>query len=76
MKYLDCTNYEGIKILLFTDTTLSQLHKQKVIDPHFSDNKTIKSPFARFEPTPFGWSTAVYMAAKLDTGDEIIEGRD
>lgn len=53
--YPDCTNYEGRKILLFKNVTLQQLFDQKLIDPHFSNNKQYKSPIARFEPTENGW---------------------
>ena len=55
IKYPDCNNYEGNKILLFKDCSLHKLQKQKVIDPHFSENKKYHSPFARFEPTEKGW---------------------
>lgn len=55
VKYIGCTNYEGLKVLLFKDTTLEQLKSQGRIDPHFSYNKEYKSPIARFEPTRAGW---------------------
>lgn len=55
INYPDCTNYEGNKILLYKNTTLVDLMNQKHLDPHFSENKKFKSPFARFEPTPAGW---------------------
>ena len=58
IKYLDCTNYEGNKILYFEDCTLIKLLKQKSIDPHFSENKKYFSPTARFEPTEKGWNMA------------------
>ena len=58
VKYPDCINFEGHKILLFQDLTLDQLKLQKIIDPHFSDNKKFHSPFARFEPTTWGWTVA------------------
>ena len=54
IKYLDCVNYEGVKILVFK-TTLKKLLNQKYIDPHFCDNKKFISPIARFEPTTFNW---------------------
>lgn len=56
IQYHDCTNYEGLKILMFFDVTLLDLIKQKSIDPHFSDNKDYISPIARFEPTDNGWN--------------------
>lgn len=46
--YPDCKNYEGRKILLFENTTLNDLMRQKYIDPHFCDNKDYKHPIARF----------------------------
>ena len=58
IRYLDCTNYEGNKILVFKNCTLKKLLKQKLIDPHFSNNKKFHSPIARFEPTKTGWSLA------------------
>ena len=64
IKYLDCFNYEGKKILVYKDTKLSQLMNQKHIDPHFSENKKFLSPFARFEPTDEGWNSAVKFCKK------------
>lgn len=58
IKYLDCTNYEGKKILVFKGITINDLYKQRLIDPHFSDNKEYYSPVARFEPTEEGWNLA------------------
>ena len=55
INFPDCINYEGDKILVFSKCTLEDLKKQKVIDPHFSDNKKFFSPMARFEPTHQGW---------------------
>jgi hypothetical protein len=65
IKYLDCTNYEGNKILLYKNTTLKQLKKQKYIDPHFSKSKKFRSPFARFEPTKSGWLAGLYMLGRI-----------
>lgn len=58
IKYLDCINYEGVKILVFK-TTMEKLMAQKNIDPHFCDNKKFISPIARFEPTQEGWDDAI-----------------
>lgn len=52
IQYPDCTNYEGIKIMV----TLFQPSKRKSIDPHFTENNGI---IARFEPTPFGYKAAL-----------------
>jgi len=62
VQYSGCTNYEGRKILVYDGMTKIELHEQKYIDPHFSDNKKYKSPVARFEPTQKGWKMAESFA--------------
>lgn len=64
IKYYDCTNFEGEKILVF-ENTLENVLKQKSIDPHFSDNKKFISPIARFEPTIKGWEMATFLTKNL-----------
>jgi len=59
VNYPDCKNYEGNKILLYENVTMQQLTKQKLVDPHFSDNAKFYSPIARFEPTEKGWKMAL-----------------
>ena len=59
IQYLDCINYEGKKILVYRDCTLDKLKKQKLIDPHFCENKNFLSPIVRFEPTDDGWENAL-----------------
>lgn len=59
INYPDCTNYEGNKILVYKNTVKAALVAQRYIDPHFSNNKDFKSPFARFEPTDEGWEAAI-----------------
>jgi len=61
IKYLDCTNYEGEKILVFDNITLEDLEEQELIDPHFCDNSDYYSPIARFIPTMAG----VIMATRF-----------
>jgi hypothetical protein len=61
IKYLDCTNFEGKKILIYKNCSLEDLKNQKYIDPHFSDNKKFHSPIARFEPTKEGLKMAVFF---------------
>lgn len=63
--YPDCNNYEGIKILLFENCTLQDLLQQRLIDPHFSDNKSLHSPIARFEPILKGWFIALKFINSL-----------
>jgi hypothetical protein len=65
IKYTNCINYEGIKILLYEDCTLSDLVQQEAIDPHFSNNKTLKSPIARFVPTDGGMELARLLVMRL-----------
>ena len=59
VRYPDCTNYEGHKILLYKKTTLKDLLIQGSIDPHFAANKEKHSPIARFEPTDEGWEMGI-----------------
>lgn len=65
IKYPDCTNYEGRKILMYNNVSLVDIVNQKVIDPHFCDNKRYKHPIARFEPTEEGWVLAIKTAGIL-----------
>lgn len=58
IKYLDCINFEGEKILLYEGITIDNLLKQRYIDPHFSDSKEHLHPIARFIPTDAGWNLA------------------
>ena len=58
IRYPDCTNYEGIKILVYHNVKLQDLQEQKLIDPHFSDKVGWQSPIARYEPTDRGWEMA------------------
>lgn len=64
VKYPNCTNYEGIKIMLYR-AKLLDLVKQANIDPHFTDKKNYISPIARFEPTENGWAMAIILAETL-----------
>jgi hypothetical protein len=68
INYPDCTNFEGNKILVFKSVSPLDLLKQQVIDPHFMDSDRIKSPIARFTPTPEGWNMAVRFA-QSETGE-------
>lgn len=65
INYPDCTNYEGNKILVF-ESSLLDIVNQKVIDPHFFENKKIKSPVARFVPSDKGWNMAVKFAKMMN----------
>jgi hypothetical protein len=66
IRYPDCKNYEGKKIMVYEKTNITQLVSQRKIDPHFSNHPNFRSPVARFEPTPKGWDMAkVFCAAML-----------
>lgn len=58
VEYPDCTNFEGRKILVFQDVSISMLLDQGAIDPHFSEANNFHHPIARFIPTPEGWEMA------------------
>jgi len=64
IRYLDCTNYEGRKILLY-ECSLVDLVNQKQIDPHFCEDSKWISPIARFEPTDRGWNLAYKLAYEI-----------
>ena len=63
IKYLDCTNYEGRKILLYKGK-MNPLQKER--DPHFSTWPN--SPIARFKPDKDGWDNALLLALLLEKG--------
>lgn len=53
VRYLDCTNFEGIKIMVFR----GQFNAfRRHLDPHFSEIPN--SPIARFRPDENGWHLA------------------
>lgn len=64
INYPNCNTYEGNKIIVFLDTTIEQLRKLKEIDPHFTEEDKIK-PFARFEPTFWGWFFACLITRNV-----------
>ena len=59
IKYPDCTNYEGKKILVTTRAP----DPAKPLDPHFTIDYNINCGLvARFEPTDKGWKMAEHFA--------------
>lgn len=60
IKYPDCTNYEGNKILVFDHKVkIEDLMNTKIIDPHFTNTKgVIVTPVARFKPDAEGMDMA------------------
>lgn len=74
LQYPKCKNHKGIKILVFP-ATLSQIVKQRIIDPHFGSEDSTKIegqpenmifPIARFSPNILGWNRAVAFAEMLE----------
>lgn len=61
VKYPDCTNYEGNKIMVY-ECTLDDINSQSSLDPHFSNSTKFHSPIARFQPTKEGWKMAQVFA--------------
>lgn len=59
LHYPDCTNYEGVKIVVYSGK-FKELSER---DPHFSEEEN--SPIARFRPTELGWKLACDLVDKL-----------
>lgn len=59
VKYLGCTNFEGIKILVYRGTYIERIY----LDPHFTD--VGNSPIARFIPTSEGLQMALDLVKEL-----------
>ena len=59
VRYLDCTNFEGVKIMVYKGQYIKQEHR----DPHFAPGRL--SPIARFIPTLEGLRMAVSLANSL-----------
>ena len=61
VKYIGCTNFEGIKLLVYKGHFIPDGD----LDPHFQENGN--GPIARFEPTKEGWCLANSFAKRLGT---------
>lgn len=59
VRYLDCTNYEGVKLLVFA----GKYRERLVLDPHFAEGSD--SPIARFKPDEIGWRLALRFTEDL-----------
>lgn len=58
LKYANCTNYEGKKIILSTIDPWTS----KSFDPHFMEDGVV---IARFAPTKEGWKLGLIMLRHL-----------
>ena len=63
IKYVGCTNFEGVKVCVYRGVTCSQIRNMKILDPHFSEQGI--APFARFEPTLEGKNAAREFARQV-----------
>jgi|CXWL01.1.fsa_nt_gi hypothetical protein len=64
VRYPDCTNYEGKKVLVFdSNYKWLKLKRTGKLDPHFTENTY--SPVARFEPTDRGIELATKFTKLL-----------
>ena len=54
VNYIGCTNFEGIKILLFEGNIKDEVLKLNALDPHFMENGKF-TLLARFRPDEKGW---------------------
>lgn len=61
IKYSGIQDYASTKILVYDSLELETLTEQGIIDPHFSENKKYRTPFACFEPTLAGWHLALKL---------------
>jgi hypothetical protein len=69
VRYPNCTNFEGLKLLVFARTHPDAVKEWKRIDPHFAQG-SLSSPLARFEPTTRGLAAAVAMCSVLVEEEE------
>ena len=62
IRYADCTNFDGLKVLVFK-ATIKDLVRAKHIDPHFADyampETHLGTLVARFRPNESGWADAI-----------------
>jgi hypothetical protein len=59
VRYEGCTNFEGIKVMVFN----GEYKPTTYLDPHFKDYGC--SPLARFRPDEDGWISACLMAERI-----------
>lgn len=76
IQYKNCTNYYGVKLLVYRGDVVEELKKLKNIDPHFLD---FDSPIARFRPDEidlmrdlFGFMTG-RNRVRIQFGEELVD---
>lgn len=56
IKYPNCTNFEGVKLILFSNTTRLNISATLKLDPHFLKTNNV---LARFRPNKEGLKLAL-----------------
>lgn len=65
INYPDCTTFNGDKILVYENVTITDLQITDILDPHFGDNEKYIYPIAQFTPTKKGWELAQEFCKKI-----------
>lgn len=60
VRYLDCTNFEGVKVMVYRGSFSGYPSR---LDPHFTRDES--SPIARFRPDEEGIAMAIKLAESL-----------
>lgn len=74
VKYDGCTNFEGVKVLVYDVPPIELLKLKGNMDPHFSNQGV--APFARFKPTADGWDAAVKFCNMMIGYEPVVENQD
>jgi len=61
ISYYGCSNFEGIKLIVFENSTIKEIESLDIIDPHFFESNKI---IARFRPTEEGKKLSLKMCYK------------
>lgn len=64
VKYPNCTNFKGTKVLL-VKATKKRILGLKVLDPHFLEEGSNIEVLARFRPTKQGWELGLSVLKSL-----------
>ncbi len=63
VKYHDCTNFEGVKVMVYKGSCTDLPMLPKLLDPHFAEFGF--SPIARFRPDEEGLELAKQLAMTI-----------
>ena len=59
IKYPDCQNFDGIKILIYEGDVRDEINNAKILDPHFLEKGL--SPVARVKPAYGGFDAIKFL---------------